>query len=392
MLSEKHRPKTLASLIGNEDSRLALSKWLKNWKVGAKPALLTGPPGVGKSTSVYAVAREQGYSVLELNASDARTRDRLREAIGPLLENSRMFGEKMLVFLDEIDGLSGRSDYAGMDYVLKFMEEATMPVVMAANWEDTQKLRKIEQKSLLLRFKPIEPRLIFVYLKSITRREDIEVKDDVLLKIAENSRGDVRQALNSLQTLAGSSITGSVTDHQFMSDLSALDSVLKAETLQSALPLFRQYDVSPYEKIRNIFDAVAAARNLSIESRAESLELIARADILLRRINAEQSWRLLRYLDRYLGLATAGKKLKRVDSSIPWNLKLAIWNDKKVISGIEEKLFEVYHAGASDLASFYLPYFVAMFRSRPELFEEFIVRNGFGDSERRVLVKLNVRK
>ena len=393
MLSERLRPKRIAAMIGNESSRLELVKWLKHWKVGAKAIMLTGPPGVGKSSSIHAVASELGYTVIELNASDARTRDRLKQEIGPALENSSIFGaEKLLIFLDEIDGLSGRNDYAGMDYVLEFIENATMPVALAANLEDTQKLRKIEQKSLVVRFKPIEADEMLLYLKAVNSREEMHVPEDTLRQIAANSRGDVRQALNSIQTLAGGKVVGARTDHQFMSDLLALDAVLGAESFEKSMELFRQYDASPFDKLRSIYDAVVAAKNLSIESKTESLELVAKADILLKRINLEQSWRLLRYFDKYLAFATAGKQLKRVDSSVPWNLKLSIWNDGKVIRSMDAQLSESYRVGSGTFAAFYMPYLVQYLKTRPEAFDGFLRRNRFEDSERRVLLKLAGKK
>ena len=224
---------------------------------------------MGKSTSIYAVANELGYTVLEYNASDVRTRDRLREALSPTLENASIYGEeKLLIFLDEIDGMSGRSDYAGMDFVLDFIENATMPVAMAANLEETQKLKKIEQKSLVLRFLPVSPDVLVIYLRSIASRENLKIPDEILNKIAKNSRGDVRQAISTLQTLSGTTIVSSSTDHQFMSDSSALDAVLKAGNLSETLFLLRQYDAQPYDKIRSIYDSVVSAKNLSIESKA----------------------------------------------------------------------------------------------------------------------------
>ena len=81
----------------------------------------------------------------------------------------------MMVFLDEIDGLLGRSDYAGMDYVLDFIENATIPLAMAANLEETQKIKKIEQKSQVLRFKPVGPDLLLIYLREICSKENLEV-------------------------------------------------------------------------------------------------------------------------------------------------------------------------------------------------------------------------
>src|SRR3984893_10560229 len=319
-------------MIGNEQARLEIVRWLKKWKIGSKPLLLTGPPGVGKSTSVYAVAKEFGYTVLEYNASDVRTRERLREALSPTLENTSIYGdEKLLIFLDEIDGLSGRSDYAGMDYVLDFIENATMPVAMAANLEETQKLKKIEQKSLALHFQPISPDLLVIYLRSISSKEGMQIPDDLLLRVANNSRRDVRQALNELQTVSGKVIVAGTTDNQFMSDSSALDAIFKAKTMPEALATMRQYSASPYDRVRSIFDSVVAAKNLPLESKSAALDLVAEADTVLGRINQKQSWRLLRYFDRFLVMALLGKNIQRTDSSIPSNQRPSICDDGKVI-------------------------------------------------------------
>ncbi len=393
MLTERLRPEKIAQLVGNEQARLEVFKWLKHWKTGSKSLLLTGPPGVGKSTSIYAVASELGYTVLEYNASDVRTRERLREALSPTLENASLFNEeKLLVFLDEVDGISGRADYAGMDFVLDFIENATMPVAMAANLEDTQKLKKIEQKSLVVRFSSVPVDVLTIYLRAVSLKEDLEIPEDLLEKIARNSRGDARQAINSLQTVSGKKIVGSLTDHQFMSDSSALDAVMKAQTMPECLSLLRQYDAQPYDKIRAIFDSVVSAKNLSLESKVESLEAISQADMILGKIQKRQSWRLLRYLDRYLADAVVSKKISRADSSIPWNLRLAIWNDGKVVKQMAEALSEEYHVGKSAIASFYLPFFALYFKYRPAALERFIEKNNFGDSEKRVLAKLTAKK
>ena len=380
-------------MIGNEQIRLELVKWLKNWKIGTRPVLLTGPPGVGKSTAVYAIARQFGYTVIEYNASDVRTKERLRDALTPTLENSSVFGgEKLLIFLDEIDGLLGRSDYAGMDYVLDFIENTTIPLAMAANLEETQKIKKIEQKSQLLRFKPVGADLMIIYLLAICRREGLLVSQETLRKIANNSRGDIRQALNSIQTLSKGNIVGSITDRQFMSDSSALDAILNAKNVEQALTLIRQYDARPFDKIRAIFDCIVSAKNLSIESRADSLDYLAQADLLLGTINREQSWRLLRYFDRYLVLSTLGKKIMRSDSGIPWNLRLAIWNDGRVLKAMASVLAERYHVTRSDISSVYLPYLACYFKNRPQALDSFLRRNEFQDSEKKVILKLAIKR
>jgi hypothetical protein len=187
-------------------------------------------------------------------------------------------------------------------------------------------------------------------------------------------------------------IIGSATDHQFMSDSSALDAVLKAQTLSEGLTLLRQYDVQPYDKIRALYDSVVSAKNLPLESKLESLEKIAEADLILGRIQKEQSWRLLRYFDRFLAGAVVGKNISRTDSSIPWNLRLAIWNDGKVIKHMAIALTQEFHAGKGEIASFYLPYFAFYFKHKPEALDHFLEKNNFGDSERRVLAKMTIKK
>ena len=392
MLSERYRPTKIAAIIGNEQQRLEIAEWLKRWKLGDKPLLLTGPPGVGKSSSILAAAKEYGYTVVEFNASDVRTRENLREKIGPAVENASLFGEeKLLIFFDEIDGISGRGDYAGMDFVLDFIENSTRPVAMAANIEDLQKLRKITQKSLVLRFKPVSQELMNIYLKSIASREKIETSENVLKDIAKNSRGDVRQALNSLQTVSGMVIAGSLVDQQFSSDADAIDRILASETLEEGVSKLRDFGGSPIEKIRAIFDAVVSAKNISIESKSKSLDLIAKADIILARINREQSWRLLRYLDRELALASCKQGIKRADSSIPWNLRLSIWNDGKVIKAMQSDLAIRYHVGKSDFSSFFLPYFAYYFKGRLKEFAQFLKEAEYGDSEKRVVLKLALK-
>jgi hypothetical protein len=173
-----------------------------------------------------------------------------------------------------------------------------------------------------------------------------------------------------------------------MSDSAALDAVLKSSTSEEAVRMLRQYDVQPYERIRSIFDSVVTAKNLSLEAKAESLEYIANADMILGKINRNQSWRLLRYFDRYLALAIAGKNVQRTDSSVPWNLRLAIWNDGRVLKGVNAALAEFFHTGKSDVSSLYLPYLAIYFKKNPKALDQFLAMHEFGDSEKRVLLKL----
>jgi len=174
-----------------------------------------------------------------------------------------------------------------------------------------------------------------------------------------------------LQTVSGETVLGAHADKQFFSDSNALDSVLESQSLGQSLMRLRQYDVRPYDKVRSIFDSIVSAKNLSVEDKSNALDLVAEADILLGKIGREQNWRLLRYLDKYLASATLLRHLKRTDSSLPWPVKLAIWNDGKVVKKLQEVLSPRYHVGRSDLATLYLPYFSYFFSRSPKDLEAF---------------------
>ena len=81
MWSEKYRPQIISDMIGNEEPRAAIMEWFVKWKKGTKPLLLVGPPGIGKTTIAYLMAKQFGYDMIGLNASDVRSKSRINEIL-----------------------------------------------------------------------------------------------------------------------------------------------------------------------------------------------------------------------------------------------------------------------------------------------------------------------
>ncbi|MEK6907982.1 MAG: AAA family ATPase, partial [Thermoproteota archaeon] len=87
MWSEKYRPQNISDMLGNEESRSSIIEWFTKWKKGTKPLLLVGPPGIGKTTIAFLTAKQFGYDMIGLNASDVRSKSRLNEILSPVLGN-----------------------------------------------------------------------------------------------------------------------------------------------------------------------------------------------------------------------------------------------------------------------------------------------------------------
>ena len=110
MWSEKYRPTNILDLIGNEEARKSFVEWFAKWKKGVKPLLLVGPPGIGKTTLANLSSKHFGYDLISLNASDVRNKNNIQEILQPVLDNQSVLGLPM-IFIDEVDGIHGRSDY-----------------------------------------------------------------------------------------------------------------------------------------------------------------------------------------------------------------------------------------------------------------------------------------
>jgi replication factor C large subunit len=329
--TQKHRPRTLEEMVGNDEGRSRLELWVKRWKPGGRAALLVGPPGTGKTTTVHLVAEKLGLQLVELNASDARTKDKLAKRIGEVISSASLFGVRSLIFLDEVDGLAGRSDYGAVDFIKAAVKQSENPVVMAANDPEADEVKKLGSAVSKIEFRKPDQGVVEEMLESVAREEGLAIERDEIGKLARAANGDLRAALNFLQ----SGIPAAKDEE--LTTSGAVNAFFEAPDERAALKALRSYPGQPRDKLRDIFVSVVKSR-VHEERKARALEVLSRADLLMGRIFRGTDWRLLRYLDPMLAselwpaLGDGGTRYT-LDGA-PWPLQLRIWNDSKKLKEI----------------------------------------------------------
>ncbi len=391
MWVEKHRPRNPNTMIGNEEVRLAFLKWLKNWGKKSKPSLLLGPPGIGKTTLVHAAADTLGYSVLELNASDVRTKTKLEERLAPSMLHSSLIEEKILIFLDEVDGIYGRQDKGGVEFVQDLIKSSRHPIVMAANVEEDKKIQKLVKSAQVFRFQRLPPKLIEMAVKNVLHKEGLSLDQKTLEKIVRSAKGDIRAAVNSAQAAvgAGEEVVPDIRDTS-ISVVEALKLFFNASSSKEALMAMRGCGAQPRDKIRAIFQSIVAS-GLEGEKLVKALEALSKADELVEEIGSTQNYRLLRYLDTILATkvfeALKGSNVRYREESLPWPLQLRIWNDGRQLGEISRRLAAQHHISSRDAALIYLPYVSFLSKNSKNIENAVVERLRLDESQVKVLKK-----
>ncbi len=309
---EKYRPKMIAEVVGNEEAKATFVEWLKS-KRRKKAVLLYGPPGVGKTALVNAATNQLGFTIIEMNASDTRTEKAINKVAGPAtsfvaLDKFSNETKGNLLFLDEVDGVFGKEDRGGIGAIIKIVEESQVPVVMAANDPDLQKLRPLKKVCELIKFRQVRIPLIINMLRKICEMEHIEPEFEALEKIAQNSGGDVRSAINDLQSLTGDRRVFRLQDtiglgarNKDIGMSETLTKVFSAKSLGEASTLLNRSNVDYDEFLLSMSDNLPL-RYTNPGELGAAYDLVSRADIFRGRIAAD-NWHLLRYFYNLLAEA-----------------------------------------------------------------------------------------
>lgn len=375
MWSEKYRPRTISEMVGNEESRSEIMEWVAKWKKGTKPLLLVGPPGIGKTTIAFLIAKQFGYDMIGLNASDVRSKSRINEILTPVLGNVSVLGTPM-IFVDEVDGIHGRGDYGGAAALVEILKESTMPIILAANNDTLEKMKNIKKTVKTISFKKIPPRLLRVYLENILKKENTKLSPGSLIKVIDKSRGDIRSMIN----LAQSFVTGfnPQTENSFetINVEDGINSFFKSNSFEEARIILYSMQIDPREKINAFYSSIVTS-NLDNTTMAKYLEIISKADMLYGKIIRTQNWRLLRYLnDILITLYQNDNRIRYTKYNLSWPLLNRIRWDGAKLKSLSLLISKKLHLSSSAFVTLGLPYVLFCMKNKTIELE---LQETFGD-------------
>jgi len=199
--TEKYRPKMLKDIVGQGPIVDRLEAYVK---ARSMPHLLfAGPAGVGKTTAAMCMAREMfgdiTHDFLELNASDERGIDVVRVKIKDFARTRPINGDFKMIFLDESDSLTNDAQNA----MRRTMEQytATCRFILSCNYS-SKIIEPIQSRCAVFRFTRVAKENVKKYLERIMASEGGKCDDKGLEAILYVSEGDMRRAVNILQSAA----------------------------------------------------------------------------------------------------------------------------------------------------------------------------------------------
>lgn len=371
----KHTPKKLSQIKGQDNSLNLLKLFINNYARQKKKAvLLYGPTGTGKTLAVHLIAKEMNYEIVEVNASDLRNSEQIEQVLGNAIKQKSLFYAGKLILVDEIDGIAGREDKGGLNTLGKLIDESTFPVVMTSNSEFEsntddfdRKFSALKKKSQLIEFRQVDIISLANILKEICKEESIKCDENAVSMLARRSAGDVRAAINDLQTLSMQDKKIELQDLTILSDRKQTETIkqgllkiFKTTSPEIALSAFQDED--DLDQIFLWLDENIQKEYTAPEDLANAYDALSLADVYRKRIMRWQYWRFLVYIRELLTAGIALSKKEKYQKMVEYKetsrlLKIWIYGNKNLRrKQIAEKIAGKLHVSKKEAFRYVVPY------------------------------------
>jgi replication factor C large subunit len=418
--TEKYRPKSLDDVVGNERALIEFRKWADSWNSripNKRAVILSGKPGSGKTSSALALANDFGWTAIELNTSDARNAEKIKNVAtsGALNETftddgafiSSQSGGKKLIILDEADNLYERiegskkvdsdlSDKGGKKAIIDTIKITNQPIVLIVN--DYYSLIKgsgeiLKQICKLIKFYDPYPSAVLNLLRKICLAEGVTTDHKVLQTIADRCKGDIRSAVNDLQSLCFDRKQIDVKSLAVLGyrdrekDIfSALREIFKTRNINAIRESVSHLDADP-KLILLWLNENLPREYIDKNDLIQGYNALSKADVFLGRTNKSQNYGLWSYACDIMNGGVANAKTHNYPND---NYNFPMWlREKKgvksqidILDLIIKKISNFSFNSKNKTKTFILSYFVYMFRN--DTFFAIKMKNKFDFTESEV--------
>lgn len=309
---EKYRPQVLSDIVGNKETIDRLQQIAKD---GNMPhMIISGMPGIGKTTSVHCLAHEllgRSYAdgVLELNASDDRGIDVVRNQIKHFAQKKLHLppGKHKIVILDEADSMTAGAQQA-LRRTMELYSNSTR-FAFACN-QSNKIIEPLKSRCAILRYSKLSDEDVLKRLLQIIKLEDVKYTNDGLEAIIFTAEGDMRQAINNLQsTVAGHGLVNADNVFKIVDSPHPLivKKMLLASNLEDSIQILRT-DLwkKGYSSIDIVTTSFRVTKNLAQVKESVRLEMIKEIGLT--------HMRILEGVGTYLQLASMLAKIHKLNN------------------------------------------------------------------------------
>ncbi len=375
MWIEKYKPMHLDEISGNTKLIEELKKYI--WK---KPLLIYGPPGVGKTVIAEALAADLGFELTEIE-------NRNIENSGVIMQTSSIFGSKKLILIDNVDKIDNIS------LLTDAIKETKNPVILITSDFQSKRLKTIKLICEKVQIRRPLSSTIANLLQIICRKEGIEAEKYILAKIAENSNGDVRSAINDLEMVAEGKKKLTFDDLEILEPrdrvidiYNSLSSILVKNDFKGALRSTMNLDLEPRDTLLWIDENLPRVFR-GKEEISRGYYYLSKADIFIGRILSRQYWGFLRYAN---SLMTGGVNISRGASMVSYlRYQFPMYiakmgqtkKERSIKKSISGRLSQELHVSSKIVVRDYIPLFRILLKNKKISEEELTERYKFRDEE-----------
>ena len=307
---DHYKPTKLSEVIGHRETIEDLYKWLSSWTAKEKPILMTGPPGIGKTTLAHLIAKRCKYDVIEVNASEERSANAIKKLFQTATTSN--IAHQRLMILDEVDGMSV-GDRGGIAEIARAMDTITFPLICIANEKgNPQKMRPLTAKCTVMKMaRPVKSTIAKALFTKLVEPLKLSIKLPDLEALVEQSGNDIRSVMNTLQF--------------YSSAKAEKDTILRLDAFSASGKLFNS-SASLADRSELVFvdygmvplmvgEAYPAASKSNILNCSKAADAYTFYDLLDTKIYRHQQWDLMPHaVNAVVATATLA------GGPAPWNL------------------------------------------------------------------------